>query len=293
MSNGRRHQADFSLLLVTLVWGTTFVVVKRAIEDIPPFPFLTLRFGLAFLTLLPFIWHQRSSITRDTIIKGLGLGIVLFSGYAWQTLGLQYTTASNAAFITGLAVVLVPLLVVLTTKKMPKLALILGVVSATIGLALLTLGDSLQLNRGDMMMLLCAFSFALQIYLVGRFAPTANATGLAAGQILAVTLLSGLFSLILPQPSPNFTLNSGFALLLTAIPATSLAFYIQSKMQQFTTPTHTALIFAAEPVFAALFAYLFADEILSTKGIIGASLVLAGMLLAEFTGTEELGTDSK
>lgn len=293
MPNSRRHWADLSLLLVTLVWGTTFIVVKRAIEDIPPFPFLTLRFGLAFLTLLPFVWHQRGAITRDTILKGLGLGVILFSGYAWQTLGLQYTSASNAAFLTGLAVVLVPVIVAFTTRSLPKPTLILGVISATIGLALLTLGNTLQLNLGDLMMLLCAFSFALQIYLTGRYAPTSNAIGLAAGQILAVTLLSGLFSITLPQPEVNFSLNSWVAILLTAIPATSLAFYLQSKMQQFTTPTHTALIFASEPVFAAIFAYLIADETLSTKGLIGAALVLAGMLLAEFTETPEPGTNSE
>lgn len=285
MTRITRRQADFSLLFITLIWGTTFVITKTAIADLPPFFFLAIRFSLAFLSLLPFAWLQRNHIARSTILKGLILGIFLFFGYALQTLGLQYTTASNAGFITGLSVVLVPFLVAATSRKLPTLKLSLGILSATIGLGLLSLGDTLRLNQGDLLVLIAALSFAGHIFLVGRYAPEENATFLTAVQLLVVALLSGLSGFIFPQGSPHFTFNVGIALLLTAVPATSLAFFVQMKMQQFTTPTHTALIFACEPVFSAAFAFLVAGEILTTKGLAGAALVLAGMLLAEFSGT--------
>lgn len=283
----KRHWANLSLLAITIVWGATFVVVKNATKDLPVFPFLAIRFGLAFLTLLPFVWTQRAYLTRSSLYKGLGTGSILFLGYAAQTVGLQYTTASNAGFITGLSVVVVPLLVALTTRRLPKPSLIIGIISATLGLALLCLDQDFRLNSGDLIVLICALCFALQIFFAGKYAPTENPTILAAGQILAVSLLSALSSLFLPHGTLNFTSNAWFGILLTAIPATSIAYFVQMKMQQFTTPTHTALIFSAEPVFSAIFAFFLAGEILMPRGLAGAALVLAGMLFAEFSGTGE------
>ena len=286
MKLNKSQWADFSLLLVTLVWGSTFVIVKWAIVDLPPFPFLAIRFALAFISLLPFLRIQKAHISKGTLLKGVALGVFLFSGYAWQTVGLQYTTASNAGFITGLSVVFVPALVIVTTRKLPSPGLLLGILCALVGLAFLSLGDRFQLNKGDLMILACAISFALHIFLVGRYAPQTNATVLASVQILTVSILSGFFSFLLPQPSLYFSSTAWIALLVTAIPATSLAFFAQTKMQQFTTPTHTALIFSMEPVFSAISAFFFAGEVLTTKGLIGAGLVLAGMLIAEFTGSK-------
>ncbi|MDQ7093858.1 DMT family transporter [Desulfosporosinus sp. PR] len=286
MKLSRTQWADFSLLLVTLIWGSTFVIVKWAIADLPPFPFLAIRFFLAFLSLLPFLWLQRAHIVRKTVLKGMAVGVFLFSGYTWQTLGLQFTTASNAGFITGLSVVIVPTLVTVTTRKLPRPSLFLGIISALAGLALLSLGDHFQLNKGDLMVLICAFSFALHIYFVGRYAPQTNATVLAGAQILTVSILSGIFSVILPQPPLHFSSTAWLGLLVTAVPATSIAFFVQTKMQQFTTPTHTALIFSMEPVFAAISGFFLAGEVLSFKGLLGAVLVLGGMLIAELTGSE-------
>jgi drug/metabolite transporter (DMT)-like permease len=269
-----------------MMWGVTFIIVKQATQDLPPYPFLAMRFAIAFLCLLPFVIVQKSNISKATLFKGFVVGIFLFSGYAWQTIGLQYTSASNAGFITGLSVVFVPAIVALTTRKLPKRGLIVGIFSALIGLAFLSLGNQLKLNKGDLMVLVCAISFALQIFLVGRYAPHTNAIVLAATQILTVSLLSALFAVFTPQPPIHMNLTVWLALLITAIPATSLAFLLQTKMQQFTSPTHTALIFSMEPVFSAISAYLLAGEVLTWRGILGAGLMLGGMLLAEFTGSE-------
>jgi len=284
VKNIPRLWADLSLLLVTLVWGSTFIVVKWAIIDLPPFPFLTIRFTLAFVSLLPFIKWQH--FNKKIVLIGLGIGVFLFSGYAWQTIGLQYTSASNAGFITGLSVVFVPALLALTTRSLPHPTFLLGVLSALVGLAFLSLSNDLRLNHGDLFVLVSASSFALHILLVGRYSKT-DAVLLAAAQILSVALLSAAACLISPQPPSHFTPNAWLGLLLTAIPATSLAFFIQTKMQQFTSPSHTALIFASEPVFAAVAAFLLAGETLTLRGYLGAGLVLIGILVAEFTGPEK------
>lgn len=289
----KRRWANLSLLAVALIWGATFIIVKRSIEDLPVFPFLAIRFTIAFLTLLPFVWTQRAHLTRSSLAKGLGLGSILFLGYATQTIGLQYTSASNTGFITGLSVVLVPVCEAITTRKLPRLSLILGIISATLGLAFLSLGENLSLNSGDLIVLLCAFFFALHIFWVGRYAPSENATILAAGQILAVSILSGISSVIFPHNTLNFTSYAWFGILLTAVLATSVAFFVQTKMQQFTTSTQTALIFSMEPVFSAIFAFLLAGEILTPRGFAGAAFVLIGMLIAEFSGAEEREQESK
>lgn len=279
--------ADLSLLFVALGWGATFIIVKTAVQDLPPLPFLAFRFGLAFITLLPFLWLQRRHINRKAVAKSVLTGVFLFFGYVLQTVGLQFTTASNAGFITGLNVVIVPMLVAYTKKKLPAPAIIWGASSAALGLALLSIGDHFAVNSGDPIVLLCAFCFAVQIFFVGRFAPDVNATVLTAFQILTVCVLCGLGSVALPQPPMVFSAYVWFGLLLTALICTSLAFFLQSKMQQFTSASHTAIIFAAEPVFSAVFAYFLAGEILSPRGYLGAILVLVGILTAELSNIKK------
>lgn len=268
-------------------WGATFIVVKTAVENLPPFPFLTIRFALAFLSLLPFLWTQREHLSFSAVGKGLILGTFLFIGYATQTIGLQYTTASNAGFITGLNVVIVPFLVALYEKKIPHFTILAGALSATAGLAFLSIGENFSINKGDPIVLICAFCFAAHIFFVGRFAPEVNATVLTTFQILTVSVLSGVCTLIFPPPTMEFTPYVWFGLILTALICTSLAFFLQSKMQQFTSPSHTAIIFAGEPVFSAIFAYLLAGEVLSQRGFVGAALVLAGILTAEFSSMKK------
>lgn len=279
--------ADLALLFVALSWGSTFIVVKTAVEELPPYPFLAIRFALAFISLLPFLWTQRQHINKSAAGKGLLIGIILFAGYASQTIGLQYTTASNAGFITGLNVVLVPIFVAYYQRKFPKRSIVFGAACAAIGLGLLSIGDNFSINSGDPIVLICSFCFAAHIFLVGRFAPEVNASVLTAFQILAVAILSGVFSVALPQPPLVFSPYVWFGLILTALICTSMAFFLQTKMQQFTSASHTAIIFAAEPVFAAVFAYLLAGELLSPKGYLGAAFVLIGILIAEFSSIKK------
>ncbi|MEA3459758.1 MAG: DMT family transporter [Chloroflexota bacterium] len=288
----RQLRADLALLLVALIWGATFVMVKEAVTNFPVFAFLALRFALAFAALLIIIWWRENSrknkegmpspsLGRGAIRAGVLIGLLLFAGYAFQTVGLRYTSPGKAGFITGLSVAIVPLFSALLLRRSPSRSAILGVTLATVGLALLSLRDGWTIARGDAIVLGCAFAFALHIISVGAFAPRMDTLNLTAIQIATVALVSGLISLATERPWPTASQAVCFAALFTGIFATSLAFAVQNAAQRFTSPTHTALIFSTEPIFAALFSYLLAGERLSGRGLVGCGLILTGMITAE------------
>jgi len=273
--------ADLLLLCVALIWGLTFPAIKGALEGITPYAFLTIRFSIACLFLAIFYLKRLKKINKNNLKAGLIIGTALFAGYAFQTIGLQYTTASNGAFITGLAVVLVPLINIPFSRQFPNLFAVLGAGSAAIGLALLSLNESFTINIGDLLVFFCAVSFALHIILVSKFAPHMDSSLLAIIQIGAVAIFSTLFAINLETFPSEFTKKVWIGLAICSIPATSLAYLIQNKVQQYTSPTHTAIVFSMEPVFGALFSYYWLGESLTTRGFIGCGFVLFGMLIAE------------
>ena len=284
MGAGRiqRVKADFSLLMVSLIWGLTFVTVKNAIADMAPFTFIAIRFAIAFVFMSLFCYKKLLKFDGRDWIPGLLVGIFLFCGYSFQTLGLQYTTASNAGFITGLSVVLVPLFCSIINRQLPSPLVLGGAALAGIGIGFLCLNQGYTYNYGDILVLLCAISFAFHIILVGRYASQTDATVLASIQIGVVAVLSCAAALVFESQVPvQFTSDVWIGLITTAIPATSLAFFIQTYSQKFTTPVHTAIILSTEPVFGGIFGFLLLGEMLGPKGLWGAALVLAGMVLSE------------
>lgn len=285
LSQPQQWQADVWLLLVALIWGSTFVLVKSAVAQYPVYAFLCLRFTLATGVLLALFGRRLPRLSPWMLLAGAAIGLFLFGGYAFQTVGLQYTSASKAGFITGLSVVFVPVLSTVLLRRMPERQALLGVVLATAGLALLTLGRDLRPAQGDLLVLGCAFCYALHIVAVSRFAPQTDALALTVVQVAVVALLSGLASLAAgkwpaPIPAPIF-----LAATFTGVLATALAFAVQNAVQARTTATHTALIFTTEPVFAALFGFALAGERLTAWGWVGCGLILLGMLLAELRPT--------
>ncbi|MHB0858480.1 MAG: DMT family transporter [Anaerolineae bacterium] len=286
----RQLQADLLLLLVTLVWGATFVMVKDAVSAYPVFPFLALRFALAALPLLLIGWRRTLSLGWRGIGAGVLIGLFLSAGYAFQTTGLQHTSASKAGFITGLSVVIVPILSTVLLRRLPSFSAIIGVCLATAGLALLTLGDHLRISTGDLLVLGCAVSFALHIVSVSAFAPHMDTFGLATVQISTVALVCTAISVLTGEGFPVPSGSVWFAAAFTGVLATALAFTIQTSMQRFTTPTHTALIFAAEPVFAALFGMLLAGDVLTGRGVAGGVLILSGTIVGEMRWSERTAT---
>lgn len=278
--------ADLALLFVAFVWGITFVVVKEALTEIGPYYFLAIRFTVAFLFLALICWRSTLRVNRANLTAGFVIGLALFGGYAFQTVALQHTTAANAGFITGLSVVLVPLFVAGLTRTLPSPLAVLGVACATIGLGLLAVQGDFTVGYGDFLVFCCALCFATHIILVGRYAPCLDPVLLAIIQIGTVAFISFLIAPVLESFPVTLAPSVQIALLATAIPATALAFLIQNKAQKFTSPTHTAVIFTMEPVFAGLAAWLWGGETLEIRQWIGGAVIVLGMLITVWKTAE-------
>ncbi len=281
MTSKQQIRADLALLFVTLIWGSTFVAVQDAVAKYPVFGFLAIRFGMATLVLLILCGRRLKSLGWRGWGAGALIGLLLFGGYALQTTGLKYTSATKAGLITGLQTVSVPIIAAIWSRRMPKLQIVLATLVATIGLALVSVQGDLSVQRGDLFVLGCAVSFGAHITAVGLLAPRFDALGLTTVQIGFVAIASAIAaqfqgSIPLPMPQDVF-----YAAAFTGVMATALAFGIQNAVSQYTTPTHTGVVFAMEPVFAAVFGYLLLGERLEPRALFGGCMILLAMFIAE------------
>jgi len=282
-----RWQADLALATVAIIWGATFVVVKQALVDISTVYFLFLRFTLASLCMgLMFAPSFRKMQWRE-IGRGLGggavAGIFLWLGYILQTVGLKFTTAGNSGFLTGLYIVLVPLIGAVIFRKQPGLWEIAGIATATAGMIVMTLPSlaaNLRMNRGDLLTLGCAVAFAFHLLIVGYYSQRERTEAVALGQIVCAAALSGI-ALGMEPPHAVWSRAVLVAIVLTAVFATAVAFGLQTWGQRYTTATRTALIFALEPVVALVTAVAIGGEALTTYAVAGGTLILAGILAVE------------
>lgn len=277
----KQLKADLALLGVTIIWGSSFILSKNSLDHLETFNFLAIRFLISALLSSIIFYKNMIHIQKDTLKYGILIGIILFTGYAFQTVGLNYTTASKSGFITGFCVVIVPVLSALLLKQKPERAAVIGVVLALVGLGFLTLDSSLSLNIGDFLTLIGALMFALHIITVGKYTVSVDSIALGIVQIAVVGILSLLFTVTIETPMIPKGVEVWTSILILAVLATSVAFIVQNAMQKFTSPTHTALIYTGEPVFSALFAYILAGEILTKGGVFGGVLILLGMMIAE------------
>jgi drug/metabolite transporter (DMT)-like permease len=283
--------ADLTLLFVTIVWGSTFVLVQNAISSLKPFSFNGLRFliaaGVLIIWIIFFERKQLRLINKKLIFTGMFIGFWLFLGYATQTIGLLYTTSSKAGFITGLNVVLVPLFSMILLKQTLSKNAIFGVVIATFGLIFLTATDISEFNIGDVLVLICALSFALHIIFTGKFTDQFPTLLLTIIQLSTVSVLSIISSLFFEnwgaslEPDVLFSKTVVIALIITSVFATALSFLAQTNFQKFTTTTRVALIFTMEPVFAAITGVMWAHDRLTITAILGCILIFLGMIFAE------------
>jgi drug/metabolite transporter (DMT)-like permease len=289
VSRRRNVLAHVLLLAVVLVWGTTFPLVKSALGEVSPLLFNLLRMLLAFVALAAVNASALRGVSWQDLRFGGLAGLFLALGYQFQTSGLALTTPSKSAFITGLVVVMVPLLSgipgVSPHHSKPGSAAYVGAGLAFGGLVLLTTVPGARLlsgmGWGEGLSLICAVAFAAHLLSIARAAPLVNARRLGTLQIgfAALTML-----VTLPLGGRlrfHATPTVWWALAITALLATAAAFTIQSWAQQHLPASHTALIFTMEPVFAWLFSLLFLGERLGPRALAGAGLILAGILLAE------------
>ena len=267
------------------------MVVKNSLDDSSVFVFLALRFTLAGICMAVFRPQVFCVLQREEIFAGVRLGFFMFCGYAFQTAGLRYTTASNSGFITGSSVVLVPLILALFWGKRVTLWVYFGTIAAAAGLYFLTVPEAgvAHLNRGDVLTFFAALSYAVHIILVGDYAREHSAAALSVLQVLACAAMAWLTAFaanaIRWQPMRfHSTSQLWIGIAVCAVFATAVAFSLQLWAQQFTTPSHAAIIFTLEPVFAVITSYLVLGERLGLRSIAGAGLVLAGILAAELLG---------
>ncbi len=294
-----RIKADLALAACTLIWGATFVLVKSALRDASVFAFIATRFVIATALMAAIFWRPLQKTTRAEIRAGAWIGLLMFTGYVFQTVGLLGTTPSKAAFITSSSVVMVPVLQGIFWRSRIGAWVWAGAASALAGLYLLTVPRSglTGLNHGDLLVGACAIAFALHILFVGHFSPKHSTGALSFHQVAATAALSLVALPIVTlthleafrfRPSPELLL----ALVVTAAFATAFAFSVQVWAQKRTTPSHTAILFSLEPVFAGLTSFLFFGERLSSRALIGAGLILAGIVLAEMKGPAPVAAES-
>jgi drug/metabolite transporter (DMT)-like permease len=283
-------KAHLLLLAATFVWGSTFIVIKSALVDSTPLVFNAVRMVFAAIVLGLIFFRQLRNVPPGALRAGFEIGTLMWLGYEFQTAGLLYTSASKSAFLTGISVVLVPLLLAVFWRRHVNRYTLAGVSAAFIGLYLLCVppaqGLSLaSLNRGDLLTLACAVAFAFQIIILGRSAQHYDFVHLVPIEI-AVCAAWMLISIPIADRHGyiRFTPAMLFALAVTALLGTVACFLVQAWAQRFTPPTHTALIFSLEPVFAGITSYILIGERLGQRGLVGAALILTGVLASELLG---------
>jgi drug/metabolite transporter (DMT)-like permease len=287
----RSLKAHLLLVLITLIWGSTFVLIKAALRDSSPLALNSIRMALAAV-LLGFYYRRHLAVmTRPALISGTVVGIFLYLGYAFQTAGLKLTTPSKSAFLTGSSTVMVPLILVAFWRTRIHLWRVVGIALAFCGLFLMTvpasrqgLADFANVNRGDILSIGCAIAFAFQIVSLGRASQRFPFEQIAVLQIGTATVLMAITAPLLEQPHLKLSNTVIAAILVTGILGTAVAFTVQAWAQQFTPATHTALIFTLEPVFAWLTSFIYLHERLGLRAGAGALLILAGVLASELLG---------
>jgi drug/metabolite transporter (DMT)-like permease len=277
----QRWIADGLLLLISLIWGSTFAIAKEVLASVDSVALIGMRFLVASVIATLIVAPRIGKVDRKAVRAGVIIGLILFSGYVFQTIGLEYTTASKCGFITGLSVVLVPVFSALLLRRSPDTASVIGVVFATIGLALLSLdfSEAVTIQIGDFLSLLGAIAFGFQIVTVGKFAPMYDVHILVLIQLwtVAIAALGVVGHTLLFSPSGLDIALIGFL----GVFATALTLFVQNFAQKFADPTHVAIIFATEPVFAGLFGWWLLGETLAGIQLTGAALIIVGMLIAE------------
>jgi len=278
-----RRYAEFLLFLTTFIWASTFVATKIALVDVSPLFFILLRFAIA--SAISFsIWHREIvRLDLPTFKKGAILSLFLGSGFILQVYGLQYTTASKSAFVTGMLVVFTPIAQVLIERRAPKAGNLIGVALVTFGLWLLTSPKGSSFNTGDALTLGAAVCYALYIVYLDIFTKQHSVVQLFFLQLFLILVLTipatFLFERVVFQP----TMTAVLVILYLAVFATVISAFIQTKYQKESSPTRAAVIFSLEPVIAAFMAYLILEERMAFTAVVGGGIIVAGILISQLS----------
>ncbi|MFL6388783.1 MAG: DMT family transporter [Terriglobales bacterium] len=286
------------LIFIAFIWGSTFVLVKEALNDASPLALNSARMVVAAVLLALFYRKKIAVLTKPALMAGVLVGIFLYAGYAFQTSGLKLTTPSKSAFLTGTSSVLVPLFLVAIWHVRIHLWRVAGILLALVGLFLMTvpggpggLADFANVNLGDLLTVGCAICFTFHVIFVGRASQRFPFEQVAFLQVATAAVLMTISTPLLEHSYFRATPTVIAAILITGVLCTAVAFSIQSWAQQFTPATHTALIFTTEPVFAWLTSFIYLHERLGLRARAGALLILGGVLISELLGQVEKPDD--
>lgn len=291
-----RFTGEAVMLLVTLLWGATFVIVKESISSISTMLFIAFRFTVAGIFLIPIFIKVKKEMTREAFLAGAVLGLLLFGGFATQTIGLKFTTATKSGFFTGSAVVIVPFLQFFIEKRKSTTGAIVGVSLVLIGILFLS-SDSNSIfsivgqfinnfNIGDLLSLICALFYALYMIYIDIFTNRFNFWLMVIMQISVTAVLSYTAAFVgsfggIEKIRVEFSNYLLFGLFYTSIFATLITTVLQTRYQKLISPTKAGIIFSLEPVFAAIFAFFLLHEKITNLGYIGGVLIFGGLLISE------------
>lgn len=284
------RQSEFLLLLTAIIWGFAFVAQRMGMDHVGPFTFNAIRFTLGSFSLIPVLWlFKKAKITvpsanptanKSILQAGLAAGVALFAASSFQQIGIVHTTAGKAGFITGLYIIFVPILGIFTGNK-TGLKTWIGAILATVGLYYLSVSDNFQLSPGDMLVLVSALFFAIHILVIGRFSKNIPPLPLSIIQFAVCSVLSFGVAIFTEPIILTGILKAGIPILYGGIFSVGIAYTLQVFGQKHTPPAIASIILSFEAVFAAIGGWLILDELLTGRNILGCTLMLAGMILAQ------------
>lgn len=287
MNQVKTFRADALLLLTAAIWGFAFVAQRAGMEFVGPYTYNAVRFALGGLSLLPLLLlsrnHRKSKGKGGLHILYFGAlaGLALFLGSTFQQLGLVHTTAGNAGFITGLYVIIVPLLGLFGRERSGK-GIWLGALLAVAGMYFLSIKKGFTINIGDLLVLICAFFFAVHVLIVGWLSPKFNAVRLSIIQFFITSLLSFIAAIIYEEILWQDIMKAAIPIVYGGVFSAGIAYTLQVVAQKDAPSAHAAIILSLESVFAVFGGWLLLNELVTTRTLIGSTLMLAGMLLAQW-----------
>ncbi|MBZ9625072.1 DMT family transporter [Clostridium sp. FP2] len=288
--------ADMSLLLVAIVWGGGFIAVKGALDSVTPFYIMAMRFGISAIIMLLVFRKKIKHITKNQLAVGTLVGLLLFLGFAAQTIGMKYTTAGKNAFLTGTNVVIVPFLYWIISKRKPDSYSLASAFLCFIGIGMLTLDGGIHIGLGDGLTLICAVFFAAHIVSVGFFTQKVGAITLVIIQLGSAAVFSLIAALIYEKVPAQMNSDTIFAIGYLAIFSTMFAFIIQNVAQKYTSSTHAAIILCLESVFGSILSVIMLNEVFTSKMVIGCITIFLAIITTEtkwdFLKTKKISASS-
>ncbi len=275
-----QHRADIALAMIAIAWGSSYLMMKCALEEVPSLFLIGLRFGIAFIVVTIIFFPRLKNTSLALIGHAAILAVLMFASFAFLTYGLPLTSASNAGFLVALAVVFAPLINAILLRRIPEWPICVGVCLAVVGIAMLSLKESFVLQTGDFFCLLSALGYALEIVAIDRFVRKYDPLLVGIWQIGLTSVLGFIFAFIFETPVFPSDAVHWAAVIALALVCSAFGFIVQPLAQCHTTADHAALLFACEPLSSAIIAFVVAGEVLTIQGYCGALLVLAGVIVA-------------